>query len=369
MAAAAQDSSHTQDARRKAEHLEIVSGRPVTHTGGTLLDNVHLIPQALPELNPDDIDLSCSFFGRQLAAPMMICSMTGGMEIGGRLNRDLAEVAGRSKIAFAVGSQRVMLRHPEVTADFAVRKHIPDGVLLGNIGASQLKEYDAAKIVGLVEAIEADGLCVHLNPAQELIQPEGIHEFRGLLDAIARLLEKLKGRLLVKECGAGLSPQVLQKLTAIGVPYIDVSGSGGTSWTKVEMYRATSEQLRRLGQTFADWGLPTAFCVYAAGRIVPEDRVIIASGGIANGLDAARAIALGADVIGVARQVLLAYLKDGQQGAQSFVNQMVQEIKVAMLLSGAGDVGALQRVPRIYKGELSQWIAAFESDLEVVDDN
>ena len=368
MSASAQDSPKTQDVRRKAEHLEIVAERPVTHSGGTLLDDVHLIPQALPELDASDMDLSQSFFGRQLTAPLMICSMTGGMDIGGRLNRDLAEVAGRLGIAFAVGSQRVMLRHPELAKDFAVRKYIPDGVLLGNIGASQLSEYDTTEIVDLVQAIEADGLCVHLNPAQELIQPEGSRKFRGQLDAIARLLDELKGHLLVKECGAGLSPEVLVKLTELGVPYIDVSGSGGTSWTKVEMYRATTEDRRQLGRTFADWGLPTAFCTYAARRIADEKPMIIASGGITNGLDAARAIALGADIAGVARSVLLAYLADGQQGAESFLNQTIQEIKATMLLTGATDISALQQVARFCKGELGQWIAAFESDQEVADD-
>jgi isopentenyl-diphosphate delta-isomerase len=346
----------TATIRRKSEHLRIVAENDVRHSGSTFLEDIHLLHQALPDLNLEDIDLSTQFFGRKLSAPLMITSMTGGAEFSEKMNRGLAEVAEREGIAFAVGSQRVMLRHPEVAGHFAVRKYMPSGVLLGNIGAVQLQEYSVDVIVGLVDQIEADGMCVHLNAAQELVQTEGHRQFRGLLDFIARLLDRLKGRLLVKETGAGMSPDTIKKLDSIGVPYIDVSGSGGTSWTKVEMYRANTGLLRHVGETFADWGVPTAFSIIAAREICGKKAAIIASGGIKNGLDVARAIAAGADIGGLARPILLSFLEGGVDSACSFVERIKEELRIAMLLTDAESISALAEVPRIYTGRLREWL-------------
>jgi len=346
----------TATIRRKSEHLRIVAENDVRHAGSTLLEDIHLLHQALPELDLDDIDPSTRFFGKSLSAPLMITSMTGGAEFSEKMNRGLAEVAEREGVAFAVGSQRVMLKHPEVAGHFAVRKYIPNGVLLGNIGAVQLQEYPVDVIVGLVSQIEADGMCVHLNAAQELVQTEGHRRFRGLLDSIARLLDHLEGRLLVKETGAGMSPETIRKLESIGVPYIDVSGSGGTSWTKVEMYRANDGLLRHIGETFADWGVPTAFSVIAARRICRKETAIIASGGIQSGLDVARAIAAGADIGGLARSVLLSFLEGGVDAACSLVERIREELRIAMLLTDAESVSSLAKVPRVYTGRLREWL-------------
>jgi len=345
--------------QRKSEHLRIVSDRDVTHARTTLLEDVILIHQALPELNLDEIDLSTNFFGKSLAAPLMITSMTGGAEFSEEMNRGLAEAAERESIAFAVGSQRVMLRHPEVADHFAVRKYIPNGVLLGNIGAVQLEEYPPDVIVGLVEQIEADGLCIHLNVAQELVQTEGHRHFRGILDNIARLLDHLGGRLLIKETGAGMSIETAAKLKSIGVPYIDVSGSGGTSWTKVEMFRANSGLLRQVGSTFADWGVPTAFGVMATRHVCGSDVTIIASGGIENGLDVARSIAIGADVGGLARPILLSFLEGGSDGASDYIRRIKEELRIAMLLTGARNVSALSSIPRVYRDGIREWLSHF----------
>jgi isopentenyl-diphosphate delta-isomerase len=342
--------------RRKDEHLRIVTENDVRHTGSTLLEDIHLLHQALPELDLEDIDLSAPFFGRKMSAPLMITSMTGGAEFSERMNRELAQVAEHEGIAFAVGSQRVMLRHPEVAGHFAVREHIPNGVLLGNIGAVQLQEYPVQTIAGLIEQIEADGICVHLNAAQELVQTEGHRRFRGLLGSIARLLDHLKGRLLVKEVGAGMSPETIGKLESIGVPCIDVSGSGGTSWTKVEMYRANTGLLRHVGRTFSDWGVPTAFSVVAARRICRAETVVVASGGVKSGLDVARALAAGADIGGLARPALLSLLDGGVEAACNLIQQIKEELRIAMLLTEAADISALTRVPRVYTGELREWL-------------
>jgi len=307
--------------RRKSEHLQIVASQDVTHKGGTLLGNVQLLHQALPELSVDDIDLSVEFFGKRLNAPLMITSMTGGAEYAGQLNHNLAKVSQQQGVAFAVGSQRVMIRHPEVTNDFAVRSNIPDGVLLGNIGAVQLQEYSPDIIMGLVKAIDADGICVHLNAGQELMP--------------------------------------LKQLNSIGVTYIDVSGAGGTSWTKVEAYRAADPNLKHLGELFSDWGVPTAFSVIAARNIMTDKAMIIGSGGIMSGMDAARCIACGADIAGFARPALLAFLDRGAEGVSELLERYAKELKTAMLLTGSKNIAAMQNAPKIYNGELKTWLDAY----------
>jgi isopentenyl-diphosphate delta-isomerase len=341
---------------RKNQHLRIVVDNDVIHAGSTLLEDVQILHQALPELDLDEIDLSTEFFGRKLKAPLMITSMTGGADYAEKMNRGLAEVAEQHGIAFAVGSQRAMLRHPEVTGHFAVRKSIPNGVLLGNIGAVQLEEYSVNVIADLVNQIEADGICVHLNPAQELMQSEGHRHFRGLAERIGQLVKRLDGRVLVKETGAGMSPDTLKLLAKAGVTRVDVAGAGGTSWTKVESYRAQAGFLRQVGETFADWGLPTACSIVSARRILSAGTCLIGSGGIQSGLDCARAIALGADIAGFARPILLAFMENNTEGASAYIERIIYELKTAMLLTGSKNIQALQNTPRIYTGRLRKWL-------------
>lgn len=348
--------------KRKAEHLRIVAEEEVTHSGGTLLGDVHLLHDALPELNLGDLDLSTPFFGKRLNAPLMITSMTGGAEVAGDLNRGLASVCGRLGIAFAVGSQRITLRHPEMTSDFAVREQLGDGVLLGNIGGVQLVEVETEEIAKLVDVLEADGLCVHLNAAQELVQAEGNVEFAGILEGIDRLLEALDGRVLVKETGAGLSPAALEKLRTIGVPYVDVAGSGGTSWTKVESLRETNGDLRPLGEALADWGVPTAFSVVAVREILGDNVGVVASGGIDNGLDVARALALGADIAGFARGALLPFLEGGEEALDKKLTGVIEELKRVVLLTGRKSPFELKTAPRVIDGRLREWLAAYGWD-------
>jgi len=342
---------------RKADHLRIVAEEEVAYSTTTLLEHVRLFHQALPELDLGAVDTSTEFFGRRLRAPLLITSMSGGTGMAGAMNRDLATVAARHGIGFGVGSQRVILDHPEALPDFAVRSHIPDSVLLGNIGGAQLIEYDTDAIARLKEQIEADAICVHLNAAQELVQPEGDCHFDGILAALDKLVQRLPGQVLVKETGAGMSPQTLAMLDRAGVPCIDVAGAGGTSWTRVEMHREDDDMLRRIAGTFADWGIPTAFSVIAARRTCNPGVCIIGAGGIFTGLDAARAIAAGADMAGFARSVFLAYRKGGVSGADAYVDRVIRELKNAMVLTGARDLEALRGVPRVYTGELRQWLS------------
>lgn len=352
-------SNPEETARRKAEHLRIVLEHQVQHAQGTLLDDVQLIHQALPELDLDEIDTSISFFGKRLRAPLLIASMTGGAELTREMNRELAGAAERCHVAFAVGSQRAMLERPEAVADFAVRSQMPTGVLLGNIGAPQLPEYPVDSVTSLVQAIEADGLCVHLNPAQELVQPEGNRSFCGQLAGIGRLISALPGRVLVKETGAGLSPEALELLRSVGVSAVDVAGRGGTSWTRVELHRAPPGPQRALGEALADWGIPTAFSVIAARRILGEGACVIAGGGIQTGLDVARAIAAGADLVSCARPVLLAWRKDGAEGVVAHLERLQRELSAIMLLTGCRDVKALRHAPRLVTGELRRWLTGY----------
>lgn len=338
---------NTLISRRKSEHLRIVAEQHVSHGETSLLEEVRLLHQALPELDYSDLDITTPFFGNSLAAPFMITSMTGGAEFAETMNHGLARVAEETGIAFAVGSQRVMLRHPEVLPHFAVRNEIPNGVLLGNIGAVQLIEVPTETVAGLAEAIEADGICVHLNAAQELVQLEGNRRFKGLLDGIARLLDRMDGRVLVKETGAGLSPQTLQRLHTIGVPIVDVAGAGGTSWTRVESKRESNAHLQHAGDVFGDWGVPTALSVAVARDILGANATVIASGGVEHGLDIARAIALGADIGGFARAVLLHFFDDGHEGAVRFIRTLEHELKMAMVLTGSADLAALRTAPRL----------------------
>lgn len=350
---------NTLISRRKSEHLRIVAEEAVSHSETTLLEDVHLQHQALPELDYDELDLGTTFFGKPLRLPFMITSMTGGAEFAETLNHGLAHVAEKTGIAFAVGSQRVMLRHPEVRSQFAVRNEIPNGVLLGNIGAVQLIEVPVDTVAELAESIEADGICVHLNAAQELVQVEGNRRFRGVTDGIARLLDRMDGRVLVKETGAGLSPRTLERLHAIGVPVVDVAGAGGTSWTKVESERKSNRMLQRPGKTFGDWGVPTAASVVEARRILGEKAKVIASGGIVTGLDAACAIALGADIAGFARAILLAFLNGGQDRAVEMIETMTHELKMAMLLTGSADLAALRIAPKTIGPKLRTLLDSF----------
>ncbi len=354
--------SDTGIEKRKAEHLRLVREDSVLHGQPTLLSDIRLVHQALPELNLSDIDLSASLLGKRLQLPLMITGMTGGTDFAGELNRGLATLASSQGIAFCVGSQRVLWRHETLLADFAVRPQIGDGLLLGNIGAAQLLSEPLESIVALVDMIEADGLCLHLNPAQELVQEEGDRDFRGVTEKITELNERLEGRLLVKETGAGLSPETLLKLKASGVSCVDVSGSGGTSWTRVEQQRAVSDRSRRLGRSIGDWGVPTAFSIIAARRVLGDGASIIGSGGIKDGLDVARVIAAGADIAGFARSVLLQFLDHGTAGAAEWIEQLAEELRSIMLLCGARNCRELQNVPRVYTGELKDWLAAYGWD-------
>lgn len=319
---------------RKADHLRICLDENVQFNSTTNgLERYRFSHCCLPELDWNEISLTTNFLGKQLLAPLLISSMTGGTEQAGIINQRLASVAQYYKIAMGVGSQRVVMEKPQVASTFAVRSRAPDILLFANLGAVQLNyDYGMDECLCLVDLLEADALILHLNPLQECIQPQGDTNFRGILDKINQLCVRLPVPVIAKEVGNGISAAMAKKLIAAGVTAIDVAGAGGTSWAKVESERAGNAQQRRMGMTFADWGLPTAECITSIRTAAPEVP-LIASGGLRDGLDVAKAIALGADVAGLALPFLQA-ADQSEEAVYALVEVLIAEITTALFCTG-----------------------------------
>lgn len=343
----------SQISKRKNDHLDLAArGNVGFRDKTTLLECVELVHDALPELSLDEIDLRVRVLGRTLRAPIILAGMTGGTDRARDINRELAAIADERGYGFGLGSQRPMLKDPACVDSYQVRDVAPSILLLGNIGAVQAAVLPSARLAELVGAIGADALCVHLNPAMEVVQSEGDRDFRGIEDTYRRLSSELDCPVIAKETGCGLSASVGRRLTAAGIRDVDVSGAGGTSWVGVETERAQAED-RPLGQAFWDWGIPTAASLLCLEPL--RLRTLIATGGIATGLDAARALVLGASAVGIARPVLQALEQGGRAHALAFLAGVERELRTALLLMGARDVAAVRRCPRLIRGELSRW--------------
>ncbi len=328
---------------RKADHLRICLEEDVQFRQTTSgLERYRFVHCCLPELDLRDVDLTTHFLGKTLSSPLLISSMTGGTEQAEMINFRLAAVAQEYGLAMGVGSQRVAIEKPEVAKTFAIRSVAPDALLFANLGAVQLNyQYGIEQCRKVVDLLEADALILHLNPMQECVQTKGDTNFGGLLEKISVLCEKLPVPVIAKEVGNGISGIMAEKLIQIGVSAIDVAGAGGTSWAKVESERAKDERQRRLGATFADWGLPTAECITSIRAIAPTIP-LIASGGLRNGLDAAKAIALGADLAGMAMPFLQA-AQESEAALQQLVEILRAEISIALFCTGNATILDLQR--------------------------
>ncbi|NCS46536.1 MAG: type 2 isopentenyl-diphosphate Delta-isomerase [Microcystis aeruginosa BK11-02] len=327
---------------RKSEHLRVCIEEDVEFqqlTSG--LEKYRFTHCCLPELDRDDIELGTTFLGKSLKAPILISSMTGGTELAHLVNTRLAMVAQRYGLAMGVGSQRIALEQPELAPTFAVRSLAPDILLLANLGAVQLN-YGCGleECLKLVDLLEADALILHLNPLQEWVQSKGDKNFKGLIDKIALICSKLPVPVIAKEVGNGISSMMAQRLIEAGVAAIDVAGAGGTSWAKVESQRAKDPKQRHLGQVFADWGLPTAECITAI-RTLNSTIPLIASGGLKNGLDLAKSIALGADLGGLARPFLVAAI-ESEAAVDELVKFLIAEIEIVLFCTGNPNLSALK---------------------------
>lgn len=334
---------------RKADHLRICLEEDVQFRRNTNgFDRYRFLHACLPELDYNDINLSTTFLGKPLGSPFLISSMTGGTEQAKTINYRLAEVAQTYKLAMGVGSQRIAVEKPEVADTFAVREIAPDILLFANLGAVQLNyTYGIDECLRVVDILQADALILHLNPLQECIQTNGDKNFKGLLDKIATICKKISVPVIAKEVGNGISPQMARYLVEAGVSAIDVAGAGGTSWAKVESERATNAMQRQLGQTFADWGIPTAECLVGIRHLYPEIPAI-ASGGLRNGLDAAKAIALGADLVGLAFPFLQT-ASESPEAIDNLVRLLQAELKTVLFCTGNGTITELKRSNTLQK--------------------
>ena len=328
---------------RKAEHIRLALDERM-QLGRSFFDDYRFEHEACPEIDAAEIDTAVEFLGRRLAAPLLISSMTGGTEMAGRINRNLAAGAQQTGVAVGVGSQRKALEDPEKADTFRVREAAPSAVLLANLGAVQLNYgMGVRECRQAVDMIGADALILHLNPLQEAIQPEGQCDFSGLLPKIGEVVREVGVPVVVKEIGCGISEATARALAGQGVRIVDTAGVGGTSWARIEAERARDLEI---GELFAGWGLPTPESIRQVRRV--EGLTVIGSGGIRNGLDAAKAIALGADLAGFAYPFLAPAMESAERVADK-VRRTVRELRICMFCLGVKTIAELQRV-KLAKG-------------------
>jgi len=331
--------------QRKTEHLHISLEEDVRFRSLTTgLERYRFVHQALPEINRDDIDLSTTLLGKELSAPLIISSMTGGTEEAETINKNLALAAQVHGLGMGVGSQRAALEEPNLSHTYQVRDVAPDILLLANLGAVQLNYgYSVEHCQRAVDMIEADGLILHLNPLQEALQSEGNTNFSGLLAKIEEVCCGLSVPVIVKEVGWGISEEVARRLADAGVAAIDVAGAGGTSWSEVEMHRADSEPSRRIAAAFADWGIPTAESIQMA-RLGAPGVTLIASGGIRTGVEAVKAIALGTDAVALATPFLKPATVSSEAVGEK-IREILEGLRTAMFCVGARNLQELKNIP------------------------
>ncbi|MCC7118022.1 MAG: type 2 isopentenyl-diphosphate Delta-isomerase [Anaerolineales bacterium] len=323
--------------QRKADHIKINLEEDVRSALTSGLEHYHFIHEALPELDLNRINLSLSLFGKPLQAPILISSMTGGTAEAEAINLRLAEAAEACGIAMGVGSQRAAIEHPEQARTFQVRKVAPNALLFANLGAVQFNYgYGIDQCRKAVEMIQADALYLHLNPLQEAVQDAGDVNFAGLANKIEAVCKKLEVPVIAKEVGWGISERTAKLLANCGVQAIDVAGAGGTSWSQVEMHRAPDEFTRQLAATFCGWGIPTADSILNVQNAVPEMK-IFASGGIKDGLDVAKCVALGATLGGMAGKFLKAAAISTERTVE-LIKLTKRQIEVSLFACGSADL-------------------------------
>ena len=350
------DPSFTKN--RKIEHIEISLRYNVEGPLSTWLEYVYLIHQANPELNFKEINLEVEILGKRLKAPLLISGMTGGHPKTFSINATLAEVAEKFKIGIGVGSQRAMIEDSAVTNTYTiVREKAPTTLVIANIGAAQLARGDVtiSDIERIVNVLDADALAVHLNAAQEVIQPEGQPSFKNIIKYVAKIVEKIEVPIIIKETGCGLSLEVVRSFTEVGVQGFDVSGAGGTNWILIEKFRAElygNKNKLDIASTFLKWGIPTAASIIETRYAAPT-ALVIGSGGLRTGLDVAKAIALGADIGGIALPALKAYFN---KNLHSYISRIINELRVAMFLTGSKTITNLKKVPLVLMDPLKSWI-------------
>ena len=333
----------TNTESRKADHIRINLDSDVQFPRLTTgLERYRFLHQALPELSLNDIDARASLFGKELAAPILISSMTGGTEIAQTINRNLARAAQKHRIAMGLGSQRAAIEDSALSSSYCIRDVAPDILLFANVGAVQLNYgYGLEQCQKAVDMVDADALILHFNVLQEAVQPEGDTDFSGLLRKVESICAKISVPVVAKEVGWGFSESAVRDLVNAGVSAVDVAGSGGTSWSEVEYHRAPSAFHARVARSFADWGIPTADAIQYARRAAPN-LPIIASGGLRDGIDIAKSLALGANMAGLASPFLRA-ASDSFLAVDELIQELCAQLKIAMLCAASGDIAALKQ--------------------------
>jgi isopentenyl-diphosphate Delta-isomerase len=332
----------TNTQTRKADHLRICLEDDVQfHHLTNGFNEYRFVHTCLPELNLNEVNLGTKFLGKELKVPLLISSMTGGTEQAKMINSRLAVAAQKYGLAMGVGSQRIAVEQPNLAHTFAIRSLAPDAMLFANLGAVQLNyTYGLEQCLQAVEILAADALILHLNPLQECIQPNGDTNFKGLLGRIHQLCQQIDVPVIAKEVGNGISQSMATKLIEAGVDAIDVAGAGGTSWAMVESERAENNLQRQLGRTFADWGISTADCIVQI-REQYQDLPLIASGGLRNGMEVAKAIALGSDLGGLAFPFLQA-ASESEAAVDELIELLIAELKTVLFCTGNANLSELK---------------------------
>ena len=349
---------------RKREHIELALSDGSQGRRSALWEDVLLVPESVPDLSPTDVDLSVDFLGHRLPTPLVISGMTGGHAQAIEINGNLARAAQELGLAIGTGSQRAALANPDLAGTYSVvRTHAPGAFVIGNIGMSQLISQDGAPplershIEETVSMVEADALAVHMNAVEELIQPEGDRNMRGLARGIADAARWAPVPVIAKETGAGIARETALKLAAAGVAALDVGGAGGTSFARIEAIRARAVDDAtgvRIGRTFADWGMPTVISlIEARGAGLP----LIGTGGVRNGLHAAKAIALGASLVGMGGPFIRAAL-EGPEAVVAEARMVLEELRVAMVLTDVRNIKELRALEPVLVGRVAEWLAS-----------
>lgn len=327
--------------QRKKDHVDLTVSGDMDYTQGTGFDACHFRHNALPEVDFEQVNTETELLGRSFSFPLFISSMTGGYTNAGAVNAIIAEFCEEHNIPFGVGSQRIMLENPEAISSFSVvREKAPSAFIASNIGGAQLTGgLDKENMNLLIDSIKADAIIVHLNPLQELMQPEGDRNFKGIEEGIGKLVNDSPVPVIVKETGAGISGEIAERLLNTGVSVIDIAGAGGTSWSKVENKRSSNENPETV---FNDWGIPTLQCLMEARELKKAHSFeLIASGGIRSGLDIAKAMCLGANFCASAQPVIKAVVENGKEGLEGLFQQWVKQLKTVLTLTGCEQVSEL----------------------------
>ena len=340
--------------KRKEDHIKMCATKDVSfREKTTLLECVELNYKALPEMRLEDVNLKTEFLGKQFSFPAMASAITGGAQVSKKINLDIAIACQSLGIGMGLGSIRAMLEHPSLSETYFVRDVAPEIFLSANLGCAQLKQYSPEDVNEAVQAIGCDALAIHVNAAQEAMQPEGDLDFSGLIDKIDEFSKKISVPVYVKEVGHGISFEVASALKETGIKAIDVQGAGGTSWTAVDGLR----HKKSFGSVFREWGVPTAVSVLETkSALQGSGKKIIASGGIRTGIDAVKALVLGADLVAASMPVLQAQQKSGARGVEQFFFNLKKEMEITSFLLGAHNLAELHAQHYVTLGRLKEWI-------------